>query len=59
MQRTHRVSIGVLHYLTTDPDIIVIVFHVSTVPQKANIYTKALKPAAHQRAVKVLGMEAC
>ena len=58
LQRTHIVSIGVLHDLTTDPDIIVIVLHVSTEPQKANIYTKALKPEANQRAVMMLGMEA-
>ena len=57
LQRTHRVSIGVMHDLITDPDMMVEVVHVPTTEQKADIFTKALTPAAFQNAVAMLGLQ--
>ena len=57
LQRTHRVSIGVMHDLITDLEMMVVVLHVSTTEQKADIFTKALTPAAFQRAASMLGMQ--
>ena len=45
LQRTHRVSIGVMHDLTTDPQMLVEVEYVNTLLQKAGIFTEALFPA--------------
>ena len=46
LQRTHRVPIGVMHDLTIDPQMLVEVEYVNTLLQKADIFTKALLPAA-------------
>ena len=56
LSRTHRVSIGAMHDLITDPDMMIEVEHVPTGEQKADIFTKALTPAAFQRAVAMLGL---
>ena len=46
-----------MHDLTTDPEMMIEVEHVPTTEQKADIFTKALAPAAFLRAVAMLGMK--
>ena len=57
LSRTHRVSIGALHDMATDPDMMIKVEHVPTTEQKADIFTKALQPASFQKAVAMLGLQ--
>ena len=43
--------------LATDPEMMIEVEHVPTAEQKADIFTKALEPAAFLKAVAMLGMK--
>lgn len=56
LSRTHRVSLGVLNELITDPELQITVVYANTLMQKAYIFTKALSPAAFVRARELIGM---
>ena len=59
LSRTHRVSLGVMHELVSDPELHVTVVYVNTTLQKADIFTKALTPAAFIKARELIGIRPC
>jgi hypothetical protein len=54
--RTQRVSLGFLNELIVDPDLRVRMDYASTLEQKADIFTKAMQPAAFIKARALISM---
>jgi hypothetical protein len=57
--RTQRVSLGVLNELIEDADMKVQMNYASTTEQKADIFTKAMQPAAFIKARSLISMAEC
>ena len=56
LQRTHRVSLGVLHDLLEDQEQMIDAEYVNTKSQKGDMFTKNLIPAAFSEARTLVGM---
>ncbi len=57
--RTQRVSLGILNELIEDSDLKVRMDYASTLEQKADIFTKAMQPAAFATARALISMSEC
>ncbi len=57
--RTQRVSLGFLNELIEDSDLKVRMDYASTLEQKADIFTKAMQPAAFAKARALISMSEC
>ena len=54
LSRTQRVGVGLLHECTNNPELQMTVKHCPTEYQKADIFTKALKPGLWSPALEML-----
>ena len=56
LQRCHRVALGALHELVTDPEMKITIEYVESKLQKGDIFTKAMSPASFTSARETIGM---